>query len=273
MIPNIIDTHEKALFSRRRIIDLGYRTGRNGAHFGSSLSLVDILTNVYSVFFEGGVKNSKNPNRNKFILSKGHGALGYFSVLEAFGFIDSTATSGFEKNGSNVFAHAHKDLSQGIEYSGGSLGLGSSFGVGVALANRIRKIDSKVIVLVGDGECDEGMVWEALMSASNFDLQNFILIVDNNGLQSDGDKRSIMDQKDLSEKLASFGFCVNEIDGHDHDQIRNALLSEGPLPRAIVANTIKGKGISFMENNGDWHHGSLTQQQYTLAMEELDSAS
>ena len=267
------ETHKKALFARRRIIDLGYGTGRNGAHFGSSLSLVDIVTIIYSIFFKGGVADSKSADRNKFILSKGHGALGYFSVLEAFGFLDSTDTSGFEKNGSNMFAHAHKDLSQGIEYSGGSLGLGLSFGVGVAIANRIRKIDSKVIVLVGDGECDEGMVWEALMSASNYDLQNFILIVDLNGLQSDGDKCSIMDQKDLCGKLASFGFCVHEIDGHDHDEIRNALLSEGPLPRAIVANTVKGKGISFMENNGDWHHGSLTEQQYTLAMEELDNAS
>ena len=272
MISNT-DTYEKALFSRRRIIDLGYGTGRNGAHFGSSLSLVDIVTIIYSIFFKAGVADSKSADRNKFILSKGHGALGYFSVLEAFGFIDSIDTSGFEKNGSNMFAHAHKNLSQGIEYSGGSLGLGSSFGVGVAIANRIRKIDSKVIVLVGDGECDEGMVWEALMSVSHYDLQNFILIVDRNRLQSDGDKCSIMDQKDLCGKLASFGFCVHEIDGHDHDEIRNALLSEGPLPRAIVANTVKGKGISFMENNGDWHHGSLTEQQYTLAMEELDNAS
>ena len=267
-----IETYEKALFSRRRIIDLGYRTGRNGAHFGSSLSLVDIVTNVYSIFFQDGLKSSKNLSRNKFILSKGHGALGYFSVLEAFGFLDSTVTSGFEKNGSNIFAHAHKDLSQGIEYSGGSLGLGASFGVGVAIANRIRKIDSKVIVLVGDGECDEGMVWEALMSASNYDLHNFILIVDRNGLQSDGVKRNIMNQKDLSAKLASFGFCVSEIDGHNHDEIRNALLIEGPLPKAIVANTIKGKGISFMEHNGDWHHGCLSEKQYTLAMKDLDNA-
>lgn len=266
------ETHKKALLSRRRIIDLGYGTGRNGAHFGSSLSLVDILTIIYSIFFKAGVVDSKSVERNRFILSKGHGALGYFSVLEAFGFIDSIDTSGFEKNGSNIFAHAHKNLSQGIEYSGGSLGLGSSFGVGIAIANRIRKIDSKVIVLVGDGECDEGMVWEALMSASNYDLQNFILLVDRNGMQSDGDKLSIMDQKDLCGKLASFGFCVHEIDGHDHDEIRNALLIEGPLPKAIVANTIKGKGISFMENKGDWHHGSLTEQQYILAMEELDNA-
>ena len=265
------NTQKKASFSRKRIIDLGYNSGRNGAHFGSSLSLVDIVVNIYDLFFYNGVENSHNPERNRFILSKGHGALGYFSVLEAFGFMDSIVTSSFERNGSNLFAHAHKNLNYGIEYSGGSLALGTSFGVGIALANNIRKIDSKIIVLVGDGECDEGMVWEALMSASNYDLQNFIFIVDRNGLQSDGNKSNIMDQKDLCSKLTAFGFCVNEIDGHNHGQIRNALLNEGPLPKAIVANTIKGKGISFMENNADWHHGSLTEKQYNQAISELDN--
>ena len=264
------DISQKALFARRRLIDLGYRTGRSGAHFGSSLSLVDLVTNIYSIFFKNGVKGCRNLDRNKFILSKGHGALGYFAVLEAYGFMESIQTSGFEQNGTNIFAHAHKDLSNSIEYSGGSLGLGVSFGVGVAIANRINKITSKVIVLAGDGECDEGMVWEALMSASNFDLRNLIFIVDQNGLQSDGVKKGIMNQLDLSQKLNSFGFCVHEINGHDHKQIQKALLSEDSLPKAIVANTIKGKGISFMENNPDWHHGSLTEQQYNLAIKELD---
>jgi len=263
------EIYQKAQFVRKRIIELGYATARNGAHFGSSLSLVDLVTNVYSIFFSDGIGRANHSDRNKFILSKGHGALGYFSVLEAFGFMDSVETSGFEKNGSNIFAHAHKNLEHGIEYSGGSLGLGASFGVGVCIANRIRKIDSKVIVLVGDGECDEGIVWEALMSSSNYNLNNFIFIVDRNGLQSDGDKSGIMDQKDLCGKLTSFGFFVHEIDGHDHKQIQNALLSKDSLPKAIVANTTKGKGISFMENNGDWHHGSLTEEQYNLAIEEL----
>ena len=265
------ETYQKALYARKRIIDLGYGTGRNGAHFGSSLSLVDLVVNVYSIFFNHGVNKSEHPNRNKFILSKGHGALGYFSVLEAFGFMNPIETSGFEKNGTNIFAHAHKNLRHGIEYSGGSLGLGASFGVGICIANRIKKINSKVIVLVGDGECDEGIVWEALMSASNYDLKDFIIIVDRNGLQSDGEKESIMNQKDLCGKLSSFGFFVHEVDGHDHKQIQKALLSENSIPKAIVANTIKGKGISFMENNGDWHHGSLNSDQYELAIEELDN--
>jgi transketolase len=267
-----ISSQTKANEARRSIIDLGYRAGRNGAHFGSSLSLVDIITNVYKAYFQFGVNQSKVENRTKFILSKGHGALGYFSVLEAFGYINSSELSGFEKNGSNLFAHAHKDLSKGIEYSGGSLGLGVSFAVGVAIANKLKKIESKVIVLVGDGECDEGIVWEALMSASNYDLTNFMIIIDKNGMQSDGNKSKIMDQKNLCEKLTAFGFCVEEVDGHNHTQISDALTRKSLLPRAIVANTVKGKGISFMENNADWHHGSLTQKQYDLAINELNNS-
>ena len=264
-----LDIHKKAEFSRRRIVELGYGCGKHGAHFGSSLSLVDLITNVYSHFFKLGPSEVESENRNRFILSKGHGALGYFAVLEAFGFLSASETAGFEVNGSNIFAHAHKNLKRGIEYSGGSLGLGVSFAVGIAIANKIRNIDSKVIVLVGDGECDEGIVWEALMSAANYDLQNLILIVDRNGMQSDGEKETIMDQKDLCAKIASFGFCVQEVDGHDHKQLQSAFLTESLMPLAIIANTIKGKGISFMEANPAWHHGALTDNQYDLAIQEL----
>ena len=264
-----INSYQKALFARRRIIELGYECGKNGAHFGSSLSLVDVLTSVYITHFKSRPESIKMNNRTRFILSKGHGALGYFAILEAFGFLTSKQTSGFEKNGSNIFAHAHKDLNSGIEYSGGSLGLGVSFGVGVALANRIRKLESQVIVLAGDGECDEGVVWEALMSAANYKLDNFTIIVDRNQMQSDGDKMTIMDHNDICGKLASFGFCVHEVDGHNHSEIQDALSSDSSKPKAIVANTVKGHGISFMEANPDWHHGFLNEKQFTQALSEL----
>ena len=264
-----LNSKKKALFSRKRIIELGYACGKDGAHFGSSLSLVDLITCVYSKFFKSGASQSEHLERNRFILSKGHGALGYFAVLEAFGFLTSSETSGFEQNGSNFFAHAHKDLKNGIEYSGGSLGLGISFAVGIAIANKIKRINSKVVVLVGDGECDEGIVWEAFMSAANYNLHNLIVIIDQNGMQSDGEKKTIMDHKDLSKKIASFGFSVEEIDGHNHKQIELALSRKNSLPSAIVANTIKGKGISFMEDNPDWHHGSLSETQYDLAINDL----
>lgn len=264
-----INSYQTALFARRRIIELGYECGKNGAHFGSSLSLVDVLTSVYITYFKSGSESIKTDNRNRFILSKGHGALGYFAILEAFGFLTSKQTSLFEKNGSNFFAHAHKDLNSGIEYSGGSLGLGVSFSVGVALANRIRKLDSQIVVLAGDGECDEGIIWEALMSAAHYNLDNFTIIVDRNQMQSDGDKTMIMNHKDISGKLESFGFCVHEVDGHNHSEIQDALLANSSKPKAIIANTVKGRGISFMEANPDWHHGFLNEKQFTQALSEL----
>lgn len=262
--------YQKANWARRRVIELGYQTGRAGAHFGSSLSAVDIFTAVYQTLFSGGLSDLKKIDRNRFILSKGHSALGYFAVLEAFGLMSSEVTSGFEKNGTNIFAHAHKDLSQGIEYSGGSLGLGVSFGVGIAIACKMKGAASNICVLAGDGECDEGIVWESLMSASHFQLDNFTLIVDQNDLQSDGAKELIMSHGSLADKLEAFGLEVEVVDGHKLDQIAGALTRQTKKPRAIVAKTIKGKGISFMENNPDWHHGSLSETQYEQAIQELD---
>jgi transketolase len=190
--------------------------------------------------------------------------------LENFGYLDKNHTSKFEQNGTNLFAHAHKNLSHGIEYSGGSLGLGLSFGVGIALANRMKDLDPKIIVLVGDGECDEGIVWESLMSISNFNLDNFLVIVDRNKMQSDGEKIQIMDQKDIALKFKSFGFDVCEIDGHDHQQIKEALNQNQTCPKAIIANTIKGKGIGFMESNSNWHHGYLNENLFNEALEDLE---
>lgn len=260
---------QKAKVARRRIIELGYLSGRSGAHFGSSLSAVDIFTAVYQTLFPGGLSDVDKIDRNRFILSKGHGALGYFAVLETFGFMSPEVTSGFEKNGTNIFAHAHKDLNQGIEYSGGSLGLGVSFAVGAAMACKLNESAADVWVLAGDGECDEGIVWESLMSASHFQLDNFTLIVDQNGMQSDGAKDSIMSHGCLADKLAAFGFEVEVVDGHNLDQIAEVLVKKTKKPRAIVAKTIKGKGVSFMENDPDWHHGSLSDTQYEQAIQEL----
>lgn len=264
------DSLKKSNFARKRVIELGYATNKNGAHFGSSLSLIDLLCCLYSNLFPKGLDGSYDKDRNHFILSKGHGALGYFSVLEAFGFLTEKQTSQFEVNGSNFFAHAHKNIDHGIEYSGGSLGLGVSFGVGIAIANKISEIDSNVIVLAGDGECDEGIVWESLMSAAHYDLKNFTIIIDRNGMQSDGSKNLVMSHDDICLKTESFGFQVHEIDGHNHFEINEAILATSSRPKAIVANTIKGKGVSYMESNPLWHHGSLNEKQYYQAMKDLE---
>ena len=258
---------QKANKARKRILELGFASGRNGAHFGSSLSLVDLLTVLYDEQIAPDLK--ANINRNRFILSKGHGALGYFSVLEQYGFLSKSQTVLFEKNGSNYFAHPHRSLENGIEFSGGSLGLGVSFSVGVALANKLKGIDSKVIVLAGDGECDEGIVWEALMTATHYKLNNFTFIVDRNSLQSDGVKSTILDLGDLVNKLSAFGFYVVEIDGHNHQDINTAINMKSDRPIAIVANTIKGYGVDFLESNPDWHHGVLTQKLFDEAAEQI----
>jgi len=261
---------EVASFARRRILELGLECGRNGAHFGSSLSLIDILAVLYTSALKFSKKTSNHPKRHRFILSKGHGALGYFSILEAVGFLNKNQTSMFEKNGSEFFAHAHKNLDNGIEYSGCRLGLGLTIAVGIAIANKLKKITSKVIVLIGDGECDEGIIWEAMMSAKNFSLDNLVIIVDRNGMQSDGEKKLIMNQFDLTAKFASFGFDAIEINGHDHEQILSAIIQPHQSPKAIIANTKKGYGIKFMENNGDWHHGILSEKLFNDALKDIE---
>jgi transketolase len=176
----------------------------------------------------------------------------------------------FEVNGSPYYAHASRNIQKGIEFSGGSLSLGLSFGVGVALACKKNSINNHIYVLVGDGECDEGLMWESLMSARNFELSNLTVIVDCNGIQSDGFKKDVMNQFSLTDKFSAFGFNTLEINGHDHDAILDAFNNKDLYrPNAIIAKTIKGKGISFMENDVLWHHGILSQVQFEKAIEEL----
>ena len=268
------DTSSLALKTRRRILELGLLAGKNGAHLGSGMSIVDLLSVIYS----GGLNVSNNtlgvPNRDRFILSKGHAAVALYAVLEQMGFLSPEETSTFESNGTAYYAHAHRDLTKGIEFSGGSLSLGLSFGVGVALSCKRAGLQNRIVVLVGDGECDEGLVWESAMAAANFSLNNLTVIIDKNGMQSDGLKSEIMNQFSIAEKFRSFGFEVCEIDGHQHLAIESALrLRHETKPLAIIASTVKGKGISFMENNPDWHHGILTQALFETAMAELTGSA
>lgn len=249
---------------RKRIITVGNSVGRSGAHFGSSLSLVEILFSVYSSL------DINNLKRDRVVLSKGHGALGLFVILEHFKLMDSELVDKFEVNGSGIFAHASKSPTNNIEFSGGSLGLGLPFGVGIALSNSLKKISSKTVVILGDGECDEGIVWESLQFASHHKLSNLIVIVDNNKFQSDGEKASILNNGSLVDKFSSFGFETLEVDGHDVSALCKSLKKDNTnLPKAIIANTIKGKGVSFMEETSAWHHNSLNGVLFKKAMEEL----
>ena len=254
---------------RLRILQLAYGVGKNGAHVGGGLSSVEIFSTLYGSILKYDLKNPLDKNRDRLIVSKGHCAIALFAVLEEVGYISKKELDQFEVNGSPYYAHASRNLLQGIEFSGGSLSLGLSFAVGVALSNKIEGLNNHVYVLLGDGECDEGLVWESLMSAAHFNLTNLTVIVDCNDLQSDGVKKEIMNQLSLADKFSSFGFSTKEIDGHNIEELYNSFNSKSlTKPNAIIARTVKGKGVSFMENNKDWHHGVLSLRQYELAVAE-----
>lgn len=263
-------SHEIALWARRRVLELGFAAGRNGAHIGSGMSIVDMLAVLYSQVLNINNQNRSLASRDRFILSKGHAAISLYAILEHIGLLSPEETATFESNGTSFYAHAHRDLSKGIEFSGGSLSLGLSFSVGVAFSCLRAGLNNRVFVLVGDGECDEGLIWESAMAAANYSLSNLTVIVDSNGMQSDGSKSEIMNQFSLVEKFRAFGFEVSEIDGHNHFEIAHALQHRHQCkPTAVIANTVKGKGVSFMEGNPDWHHGVLTQVLFDTAMVEL----
>ena len=261
--------------SRIRVnsLKMAHQAGSNGAHMGSCLCIVDIIAALY-----GGVLNFKPdhptwPGRDRFLLSKGHGSITLFSVLEAVGIISEEQLLTFSQNGSDLLCTSHILPESGLEYSNGTLGFGLTYGVGLALASYKTNNPFQVYVLLGDGECNEGAIWEAAMSAPHFKLSNLTAIIDLNSMQSDGKVSDVMNIQ-LSAMWEGFGWEVIQIeDGHHIEQLLNAFdqpRKEGK-PRVIIAPTIKGKGISFMENNSDWHHGIITKEIFEKAMMDLST--
>lgn len=254
---------------RKRILELAHNAGSNGSHIGGSLSLVEILNALYSHNLN---LDTYNINRDRIILSKGHGALALYCMLEMKGIISHEFAETFETNGTTLFAHAKRDVVKGIEFSGGSLGLGLSFAVGVALACRSNGQNNHIYVILGDGECDEGLVWESVMSASHYKLDNLTLIVDCNGLQSDGYSKDIMNTDSLESKFSAFGCTVLSVNGHSERDITKALTAEhNGRPKVLVAYTLKGKGVSFLENKQSSHHLVLNDEQYKIAIMEVEN--
>ena len=254
---------------RKRIVELSYSAGKNSAHIGGSLSAVEILVTLYHQILRTDAEAFEN--RDRFILSKGHAALALYCVLESAGAIPAGAIDSFETNGSRFTAHARKDTSLGIEFSGGSLGLGLSYATGVAYACKVRRRPARIFTLVGDGECNEGIVWESLLFAHHHRLDNLTVIVDCNRLQADGFTQDVLDTGSLEEKFSAFGFHAVSVDGHSVAALEEALLSEAPGPKAVIAMTTKGKGISFMENKHNWHFASLSEARYKKALQELEA--
>ena len=258
-----------ALEIRKTILELAYSSG-GGQHLGGGMSMVEIMSYLYGFKLNLQPGFTHSEKRDRFILSKGHGVLGFYPVLNRYGFISDQLLKTYKTQGSELISHPIKNLNNAIESSNGSLGHGLSYGLGIALGLKKLKIDSKVFVLVGDGECNEGSIWEAAMSGSELNLDNLTCIVDNNHFQSDGPTEEIMNCKSLSNKWKAFGWEVISIDGHNFDEIHSAFSKKNQKPKLILASTIKGKGVDFMENDNAWHHGRLTETLYKNAMNSLE---
>lgn len=237
--------------------------GCGGGHFGGAFSCVEILTAMY---FQLLKKN------DKFILSKAHASVSLYSVLSKKGIIEKEILGSYGKKGSPLGIHAERHLVPGIELSCGSLGHGLSYGVGVALAQKMKSENNRVFVLIGDGESEEGSIWEAAMFASQHKLYNLVAIVDYNKIQSMGRIKEILDLEPLSDKWKSFGWNVSEVDGHNINALINLLEKisiSKKKPNVILAHTIKGKGLSFLEDNPSCHYYSLNEKELIIANKEL----
>ena len=257
---------------REKILLMAFSAGQSSAHIGGALSTVDIISTLYQMVFQINKKDLFDENKDRFILSKRDGCLSYYAILNHLGFISDQELLTFEKDGSILLGHPVKNKEKGIEFSNGSLGMGLSIGVGLALGYKRLKKKNRVYVILGDGECNEGSIWESFMCANKFDLDNLFVFIDNNKYQQTGSNDDILINNNLFEKLTSFGWNSNQIDGHNIDQIYKFLTNKinNNKPNIAICDTIKGKGISFFENNNDWHHSVLTKKNYELALNELN---
>lgn len=264
--------NELARDLRLSALKMAFSSGKNGSHLGAGLSTVEIFAALYGNVMKYDIQDKENETRDRLVVSKGHCVLSYYSALRYAGFITDEDIASFETRGSHFHGHALRNIEKGIEFSGGSLSMGMSFAVGEAIACKKKGLTNRVFCIVGDGECDEGLIWESAMSAANFQLNNFILIVDRNKLQYDGLTSDVMDQIDLADKFRSFGFDVTVVDGHNVEDLTVALNHQSDKPICVIADTIKGKGVSFMEGQKQWHHSTLSLQQYEDAKKEVENA-
>ena len=255
---------------RKSIIQEVYY-GKSG-HIGGSLSIADIITVLYFDEMKIDPQNPNMENRDRFVLSKGHCSPALYAALAYRGFFNIEELKTFRNINSNLQGHPDKKNVPGVDMSTGSLGQGLSIANGMALAGKIDKKDYRVYCILGDGEIEEGQIWEAAMTANKYKLDNLCVIVDNNNLQIDGTIEEVMSSYPINEKFQCFGFNVIEIDGHDIGQIKQAFKKAKETknkPTCIIAKTIKGKGVSFMENKAEWHGKAPSQEEYKQALNEL----
>ena len=241
-------------------------------HPGGSLSAADIMTYLYFSQMNVDPQNPNKPDRDRFVLSKGHVAPALYATLAHRGFFPVEELKTLRKIGSRLQGHPDMKKIPGVDMSSGSLGQGISAACGMAKAAKLTGADYRVYAMLGDGEIQEGQVWESAMFASHYQLDNLCVLVDNNGLQIDGNIKDVMSPYPIDKKFEAFGFHVINIDGHDFDQIEAAYKEACTVkgkPTAIIAKTVKGKGVSFMENQASWHGTAPNDEQYEIAMKEL----
>lgn len=261
---------EKALNIRRNIIEMVYMA--SSGHPGGALSIADILTVLYFLEMNISPLTPKDENRDRFILSKGHASPALYATLAERGFFSKEELRGFRNIDSILQGHPDMKSIPGVDMSTGSLGQGLSVANGMALAGKLDKKDYRVYCLLGDGEIEEGQIWEAAMSSGHYKLDNLCVIVDNNNLQIDGVISEVMNSYPIDKKFKDFGFEVIKINGNDFKSIINGFEEAKRIkgkPTAIIAKTIKGKGVSYMENVAGWHGKAPNEEEYVQAMQEL----
>ena len=266
---DILELKQKAKELRKIIIEIVYKA--QSGHPGGSLSEIDMLVALYSHKLKIDPKNPKWEDRDRFVLSKGHASPGLYAALADRGFFPKSELGRFRQLGGMLQGHPELSI-PGVEFAGGSLGQGMSFSVGIALALKLDKKNSKVYVMIGDGESQEGVVWEASMAAAFHKLDNLTAILDKNQVQETGKTKDVMDIGDAAAKWKAFGWNVIEINGHDMGEIIKAL-DKPPVkgkPTMIVSNTIKGKGVSFMELNYKFHGKAPNEEEYRKALEDIN---
>lgn len=270
-----MDTRELA---RRIRIQSLHMTSRGGSsHIGASLSMADIVAVLYGEVLNVDPDDPSKTDRDRFILSKGHAGAAIYAALAECGFFDTEKLKTHYQDGSDLCGHvSHKGV-PGVELSTGSLGHGLSVGVGMALAAKMNNQNYRVVVLLSDGECDEGSNWEAILFAAHHGLDNLVAIIDYNKIQSLASISETLELEPFADKWRSFGWIVQEVDGHNHQQLKSALVSvsqqEGKKPTVIIAHTIKGKGVSFMENTVLWHYRCARGEEFDAALRELEAIS
>jgi transketolase len=258
---------QKSAQIRKTIIEMLYQAG--SGHPGGSLSLVEILVYLYFKEIKINIEKPQSTERNTLILSKGHGCPALYTVLAEIGLFNKDVLKTYKKLNSILQGHPDRLKTPGIDMSTGSLGQGLSVGIGCALADKIKGDNHKTYVILGDGELQEGQIWEAAIFASRNDLDNLCVFIDNNKLQLTSKVEEIFGKRNLSLIWKDFGWESIEIDGHDFDEIDSAVLYPTKKPKIVIANTIKGKGISFMENKIEWHSKKISEDDYKKALNEL----